>query len=185
MNATAARLCERYGPGRLPGAEARAVGAGYAMATAALSAATLFVLVTGGFALLAGGPGPQGSTSDFLVFYGLWAVPIVVPAAFLAGAIVWRTLPEKTPYYGPVAGLLATALTYVVATGLLAVLVIGVTPVLYGDPLDVTGYGPFAGFIGAIGFIYTFWLTLPLGTVSGDIHDQAREVAGERPYGAR
>ncbi|MEA1930656.1 MAG: hypothetical protein U9O06_03800 [Euryarchaeota archaeon] len=40
-----AAVCKQYGPGRLPYADRREIGAGYAMATTAMVAAVTFVLV--------------------------------------------------------------------------------------------------------------------------------------------
>jgi len=39
-------VCKQYGPGRLPHARRRDVGAGYAMATVAALTTTAFILVT-------------------------------------------------------------------------------------------------------------------------------------------
>ena len=173
---SAERLCKRFGPGQLPGAGRRAVGGGYAIATAALSAAIVFVLARGGYAFLTAGPeGFQGLLAPTVTFayYGLFAVPLVVPAAFLAGVVVWRTLPEGTPYYGPVAGVLATLLTYVVATAIMAVVLFGYLAFAPGAPFEVASAGVLAVVIGVVGFVYTFWVTLPLGAVSGYIHERA------------
>lgn len=110
-----------------------------------------------------------------MLTFGLWAVPVIVPAAFLTGAIVWRSLPEGIPYYGPVAGVLATALTYIVAVGFLAPALIALEASYAGAGLEIIGVGFFAVYIGGFAFVYTFWLTLPLGVVSGHIHERARE----------
>ena len=55
---TVGAFCKRYGPGRLPGANRPAVGAGYAVATAALAAAVAFIVVTGVRTLLVFGSLP-------------------------------------------------------------------------------------------------------------------------------
>lgn len=161
-----APLCKRYGPGRLPGAERRSVGAGYAMLTAALAATALFLFVTGLAAL-------QTDLSGGLAFLGLVAVPFVAPAAFLAGALTWRYLPERTPYYGSAAGLLATVLTYVLAMALTATLMLGSTlvqPATYGSVNEAL---TLALIFGIVGFILTFWVTLPMGAVGGYVHERA------------
>jgi hypothetical protein len=93
-------FCQRYGPGRLPGASRPAVGAGYAVATAALAAGVAFVVLTGVETLLFG----------FLFF---------------------AANPSR-PSAAVVAGLLG----------------------------------------GIAGFFLTFWLTLPIGAVSGWIHER-------------
>jgi hypothetical protein len=172
---TPERLCKRFGPGRLPRAENRTIGAGYAVATAALSAATLFVVVMGGYGVLTTMLGVETfrNAGTALALYGLAAIPIVVPAAFLAGGLVWRKLPEGTPYYGPVAGVLATALTYVFALAIVAVVVFTYMLLYPGWPVDPAGAGILAGLVGLVGFTYTCWLTLPLGAVSGYVHERA------------
>jgi hypothetical protein len=168
-------FCERYGPGRLPRAEDRTVGAGYAVATAALSAAALFVVVMGGYGVLTTilvGETLRFTTAS-LALPGLMAIPIIVPAAFLAGALVWRTLPEGTSYYGPVAGVLATALTYVFALPLVAVGVFGYMLLSPDWLVDPAGAAVFTGLVGIVGFVLTCWLTLPLGALGGHVHARA------------
>jgi hypothetical protein len=161
---TVGAFCNRYGPGRLPGASRPAVGAGYAVATAALAAAMAFVVLTGVETLLFDGPITVTGT---LWYFGLLAIPLVVPAAFVGGAVAWRLLPESMSYRGPLAGMLATVLTYVGATLLLAPLLVASSPT---QPLGSVGLGLL---VGIVGFILTFWLTLPIGAVSGWIHERA------------
>jgi len=174
MNTTAVKrvgaFCKRYGPGRLPGASRPAVGAGYAVATAALAAAVAFVVLTGIQTLLFGGP---IAVTGELTYVGLLAIPLVVPAAFAGGAVAWRLLPESISYRGPLAGLLAMVLTYVVAT-LLIVAPPLVAFLIASDPSRLARASvESALLIGIVGFLYTFWLTLPIGAVSGWIHERA------------
>lgn len=86
--------------------------------------------------------------------------------AVLGGAVAWRLLPESMSYRGPLAGMLATVLTYVGATLLLVPLLVASSP---AQPLSSVGLGLL---VGIVGFILTFWLTLPIGAVSGWIHEQ-------------
>jgi hypothetical protein len=162
-------FCKRYGPGRLPGASRPAVGAGYAVATAALAAAVAFILVTGIRTLLVFG---SLTITGGLWYFGLLAVPLVVPAAFVGGVVAWRLLPESMSYRGPLAGLLATVLTYVVAT-LLTVATLLVIFLIDSGPEPVRGSVVVGLLYGGFGFVYTFWLTLPIGAVSGWIHERA------------
>jgi hypothetical protein len=162
-------FCKRYGPGQLPGASRPAVGAGYAVATAALAAAVAFVVVTGIRTLLIFGSLP---ITGGLWYFGLLAIPLVVPAAFVGGAVGWRLLPESMSYRGPLAGLLATVLTYVVAT-LLTVATLLVIFLSDGGSEPVRGSVVLGLAYGGFGFVYTFWLTLPIGAVSAWIHEQA------------
>jgi hypothetical protein len=162
---TVGTFCKRYGPSRLPGASRPAVGAGYAVATAALAAAVAFVVLTEVETLLFGGP---IAVTGELTYYGLLAIPLVVPAAFVGGTVAWRLVPESMSYRGPLAGLFATLLTHVVAT-LVVVAVLIVT-----NPFEsVLRSGQFGLVVGFFGFLFTFWLTLPIGALSGWIHERA------------
>ena len=166
---TVGSLCKRYGPGRLPGASRPAIGTGYAVATAALAAAVAFIVVTGVRTLLVFGSLP---ITGGLWYFGLLAVPLVVPAAFVGGAVAWRLLPEPMSYRGPLAGLLATVLTYLVATLLTVATLLGIF-LFDGGPEPVRGSVVLGLLYGGFGFVYTFWLTLPIGAVSAWIHEQA------------
>lgn len=168
------RLCKRYGPGRLPRADRPAIGAGYAMATAALAAAVAFVVLSGVQILVAAGPERLGLSADSgLLYFGLRALPFVIPAAFAAGGLAWRLVPRDIPYAGPVSGLVATLLTYVCATTLVAVAIFGdmlLSPMTIFEP----GTAVFvAALFGGFGFVYTFWITLPVGALSGYVHERA------------
>jgi len=163
---TVGSLCKRYGPGRLPGASRPAIGTGYAVATAALAASVAFVVLTGVQTLLFGGPGTF--PGDF-TYIGLLAIPLVVPAAFVGGVVASLLLPESMSYRGPFAGLFATGLTYVVATLLIVARLIVINP--FESVLRSGQWGLIVGFVG---FLYTFWLTLPIGVVSGWIHERAQ-----------
>ena len=175
MSATTAEaagvLCKRYGPGRLPGADNRAVGAGYAFATAALLASVAFVALNGVAMLVAAGPGGLQVYPGGLLYFGLRAPLFVVPAAFAAGALAWRFVPRDLPYYGPVSGVVATVLTYVGAAVLVAVAILGdmlFSPTVF-EPVTAVFVG---ALFGGFGFVYTFWITLPIGALSGYIHER-------------
>jgi hypothetical protein len=159
---TVSTFCKRYGPGRLPGANRPAVGAGYAVATAALAAAVAFVVLTGVETLLFSG---SFTITGRLWYFGLLAIPLVVPVAFLGGAVAWRLLPESISYRGPFAGMLATVLTYAGATLLVVPLLIVTSP---SQPRASVELGLL---VGIVGFLTTFWLTLPIGAISGWIHE--------------
>jgi hypothetical protein len=73
--------CERYGPGRLPRADERGIGAGYACAGAALLAALTFAGVMVLLWLF-------GWNRGLAAFFGRAAgvaIPVVVPGPFVAG----------------------------------------------------------------------------------------------------
>ncbi len=160
------RACTRYGPGRLPGADRPDVGAGYAAASAALLASFLFAT-----AAIVGETVGVLSSNDgavWFAFAGL-AVPIVVPTAFVVGVVVWRLLPSNIPFFGPVSGLLGTLGTYVgclltVTLVLMASATLGLSG---ADPVSAAGFS-----LGAVvlGFMFTWWVTFPVGVVSGAVY---------------
>ncbi len=161
------RACTRYGPGRLPGAKRPAIGAGYAAAGAALAATVLFAV-----GAIAGETVGLLSSNDGLVWFAFagLALPIVIPTAFLVGVAVWRLLPPDVPFFGPVAGLLGTLGTYV--GSLLAVTVILTASAVLGlsgaDPVSAAG---FSFGVVALGFMITWWVTFPVGAVSGTVYN--------------
>ena len=160
------RACTRYGPGRLPGARRPDIGAGYAAASAALAATVLFAV-----GAIIGETVGLLSSNDGLVWFAFagLAVPVVVPTAFLVGVAVWRLLPSNVPFFGVVAGLLGTLGTYVAS--LLAVTVILTASAVLGlsgaDPVSAAG---FSFGVVALGFMITWWVTFPVGAVSGTVY---------------
>ena len=178
--ATLAVVCKRDGPGRLPRADRPSIGAGYAGATAALAVAVMVALWMSVFHVLVG---------PFLFGHVAWAVaalaalPLVIPAAFVSGTVVWRVLPNSVPWFGAVAGLLATLGTYVVSLAVVFLLIVGAQvigglgsgaePVLF-DALLITAV------VGAYAVITTGWLVFPIGCLSGAIYERARGVSVDR-----
>lgn len=158
--------CKRYGPGRLPKAERRDIGAGYALASAAAGSALFFALVTWSYAL---GSSMEGDW-EFFGTAALVALPLVVPTSFVSAVIVWRRLPSDVPYFGAVAGLLATVGTYLLATLVLFALNVAAV-VIYGQYAQALEAVTFMGLVGFMAFASTFWLTLPIGSVSGIVHE--------------
>jgi hypothetical protein len=65
------------------------------------------------------------------------------------------------------AGLLATVLTYVVATLLVVPLLIASSPTQLRASVELNLL------VGIVGFLTRFWLTFPIGAVSGWIHGRA------------
>lgn len=160
--------CKRYGPGRLPEADRPAIGAGYAGAAAALIAALQFSTLvfalerTGRLAALDG---------EALAAIGLVAVPVVVPAAFVSGVVSWRVLPAEFPFFGVVAGLVATLGTYVGAT-----LAFGAVVVLAAaasrTSATIANAAAFSVLVGWAAFAFTAWVTVPVGCLSGAVYDR-------------
>lgn len=171
-----ATVCKQYGPGRLPYADRREIGAGYAMATTAAVAAVMFVL-----AMVIPGL-PEVMPVDLAVSFGVIAFPIVIPSAFVSGVAVWRLATPNLSRYGPVAGLATAGLTYLVGT-----LGVGVLLLIVYLPGFLSGLwtvGEFLTIVGSVGpiygiyaFIFTFWLTLPLGALGGFIYERTRTAS--------
>lgn len=159
--------CKRVGPGRLPGADRPDIGAGYAGASGALVAAVAFSAVVLGLAALGS---PLNVGDPVLAVLAAYALPFVVPAAFVAGVVTWRALPERTPWFGAVAGVVGTLLAYLGAVALLAAF-------LFVAALSQSGTEPaaaavFAAVIGYIAFLLTVWVMVPIGCLGGLIYER-------------
>jgi hypothetical protein len=100
----------------------------------------------------------------------LIALPLVVPTSFLSAVFVWRILPSDIPYFGACAGILTAAGTYLLALLVLFVLNVAVV-VLNGQYAQIPEVVAFIGPVGFVALVSTFWLTLPVGAISGLIHE--------------
>lgn len=165
---------------RLPRGSDRSVGAGYAMALAATAATTLYFVVQalGTLALPASvggtGVGPFVGVAAVAFLSGILTVAgVVAPVAFVAGLVAWRVIPEGMPYSGALGGVLASILVYLcVGVGSLCVAV--VAAVLTGDAVATTVVTAVlvVGFV----FVFTCWLTLPVGLVVGVLYERGRTL---------
>jgi hypothetical protein len=182
---TVVSVCKQYGPGRLPYARRRDVGAGYAMATVAAITTTVFIVATQlvGFFTVTSATmsmtfvGDAGSPSE-----QLFGMITTVPAGFITGAAVWRVQSLRA-WNGVPAGVVAMLLMYPVSQLLWLAFLRPFEPLVIdstapvslseflGSLLAVPYYTVLFG-IGALGT--TPWLTLPLGALGGYIHEQAR-----------
>lgn len=158
--------CKRYGPGRLPHADRPAIGAGYAGASAALVAAATFAVAVVALEVV----GVSDNVYGFAIF-AAFALPFVVPAAFVAGVVSWRAVPTTVPGSGIVAGALGTLLTYVGATVLLACLML-VAAVVSWNNAGAADTAIAAAVIGWLAFLLTIWVTLPVGCLGGVLYDR-------------
>ena len=165
---TLGTTCKQYGLGRLPRAERRDIGAGYALASATTVATLLFAFVA--WSLYALGS-PIGSDWEFLGTMALIALPLVIPASFISAIIVWRTLPSDIQYFGASAGVLSTFGTYLLALLTLFALNV-VAVVLYGQYAQIFEVASFLIVVGFVALASTFWLTFPVGAISGIIHER-------------
>jgi hypothetical protein len=173
-------VCKQHGPGRLPYADRREVGAGYAMSTTAAVATLTFMLGM----QVPGIPEVWPTGLDALAV-GMGGLPIVVPSAFVSGVLVWRVAPSELSWSGPVAGLVATGLAYVVG-----VLVVSAVLLILGiltDPSrlltsltsieSLTGLASFLSVVISVAFMCTFWATLPLGALGGFMYERTRQLS--------
>ena len=160
--------CKRCGPGRLPKAGRRDVGAGYALAAAAAGTSLLFALVAWSAYALGS---PIGFDWEFLGTMALIALPLVVPASFVSAVVVWRTLPSEVPYFGAVAGFLATLGTYLLSLLVLLALY-AVVVVAYGQYEQIFEAVAMVALVGFVALATTFWLTFPVGIASGIVHER-------------
>ncbi|WP_331234768.1 hypothetical protein [Natronorarus salvus] len=154
---------------QLPRADRRDVGAGYAGAGAALCVSVLFALAM----TLADRVGVGDAA---LALVALTALPLVVPAAFLSCLLVWRLVPGEGTYVGLFGGLLATLGTYLVSLAALYVFVLAVAFGSGSDPLGVvlTDAWWFVSLVGVASFLWTCWLTVPVGCLGGAAYERAR-----------
>lgn len=166
---------------RLPRGDVRDIGGGYAMAMAAASAAVLyFVVQTIGILLILVRIGDASS----VLFLGFGAVGlftgaitvagVVAPLAFVAGIVAWRSIPPSVPFIGAVRGLFATILVYV-SPAVVGVCGAAVLAVLTGGGIAEA----VVSIVGVVGFVFVFtcWITLPLGTVAGTLYERSRSSA--------
>lgn len=163
--------CKRYGPGRLPKANRRDVGAGYAHASAATGVTLLYALIAWSLDALGS---PIGFDWEFFGTMALLALPLVIPASFVSAFLIWRTLPADIPHFGAVGGFLATLGTYLVAILVLFTLNV-VAVVIYGQFAQLLEAAAFMGLIGVVALASTFWLTLPIGCVSGIMYERVAD----------
>jgi len=163
---------------QLPRGDDRNIGAGYAMAMAAAGAAVLYFVVQAfGILLLLVSIGDASS----VLFLGFGAVGlltgagtvagVVAPLAFVAGIVAWRSVPPSVPFVGAVRGLVATMLVYVgpavvgiCGAAILAVFIGGGVAAAVVSIVGVVGFA----------FVFTCWITLPLGILAGTLYERSR-----------
>lgn len=164
------RVCKQYGPGRLPQADRPDVGAGYAAASAAVLATVLFGIVLSAHAVSA-------TSGDWITsfLFPAFALPVVVPSAFLVGVVGWRLSPSPSSIVGILIGGFGAVATYLVSLVLLGgVLSAGALSPLSGAALvDAVA---FSGSLVAIAFVLTWWITIPVGCLSGLVYVNVTKV---------
>jgi uncharacterized BrkB/YihY/UPF0761 family membrane protein len=162
------RTCERFGPGRLPGADGRVVGAGYAFAATALLAGVLLVVTWVLLAVL----DVIGRVSLADLRFVVAALPFVTVSAFCAAVAVWRVLPDESPRYGAIGGFAATCLSYLVSTVFLYLVVLVLE---YSTSYSYAwGHVETTLLVAFLGTAFTAWLTLPAGVAAGYVYESVR-----------
>lgn len=165
---------------RLPRGDDHTIDAGYAMAIAAAGAAILyFVVQTIGILLILVSIGDASG-----LFLGFGAIGlltgagtvagVVAPLAFVAGIVAWGSIPPSVPFVGAVSGLVATMLVYVGPA------VVGVSGA--ATLAVLTGGGVAEAVVSVVGvvgvaFVFTCWITLPLGILAGTFYERSRSPA--------
>lgn len=160
-------VCKRYGPGRLPKADRHDIGAGYAAAAAAFVATILYGTIISAGAVL--GMGWDGAVN---LLFATFALPFVVPAAFLVGIIGWRILPSYTSVGGLLAGGFGALATYLVTLVLVGIL-LTVTAVLSLSGAEPVNAALFSIGLVSVAFVLTWWVTIPIGCLAGYVYVNA------------
>lgn len=168
-------VCKRYGPGQFPKADRHDIGAGYAAAAAAFVATILYGTIISTGAVL--GMGWDGAVN---LLFATFALPFVVPAAFLVGVIGWRILLSYTSVSGLLAGGFGALATYLVTFVLVGIL-LTVTAVL-----SLSGAKPVNAALLSVGlvsvaFVLTWWVTIPIGCLAGYVYVNAVGEGNNRP----
>ena len=149
-------------------------------ATGVLAAALWF----GGIGLLLWATGGS-STIGFFFMFGLFFVPLTIPAAFLSGVVLWRYAYPETDrrLYGALFGaLVAFSGLFSGAVGL--ALFSGVANLVDGA-MGVGEAVAFAVFLTPVAFVFAIvaagWLVIPLGAFGGWYHERAKANVERRP----
>jgi hypothetical protein len=165
---------------RLPRGDDRDIGAGYAMAIAAVGAAVLyFVVQTIGILLILASIGDVSG-----LFLGFGAIGlltgagtvagVVAPLAFVAGLVAWRSIPPSVLFVGAVRGLFATILVYV-GPAVVGVCGAAILAVLTGGGV-AEAVVSIVGVVG-VAFAFTCWIAFPLGILAGTLYERSRSPA--------
>ncbi|MUW15592.1 hypothetical protein GJ633_13865 [Halorubrum sp. CBA1125] len=168
---TLRKACKRYGPGRLPRADRPDIGAGYAAASAAVFVTALFAIVLSVDAV-------RTASGDWIVsfLFPALALPIVVPSAFFLGVVGWRLAPSSSSITGIILGGIGAIATYLVSLVLVGgVLTAGAVFSLRGATL-MEAAEVSVGIV-TLAFIFTWWISIPVGCLSGLVYMNVTEKA--------
>lgn len=166
---------------RLPRGTDRAIGGGYAMAMAAAGTTALYYLLSAVAVVAIVVTGDLASATAFLVMApiglamgALQTAVMVASLAFVSGVVAFRVVPADRRFAGPLAGLLATLLTYLIAGFLLAGLFLPMALLGGPTPSAIVEAAGGVAVVVAVAFLATSWAALPLGVVAGHLYEQSR-----------
>lgn len=166
----------RYGPGRLPGADRRDVGGGYAFATVMAAFSAVFLLNQ---AVGVGWGDPWPSVLETPVHYATM-LALLVGCGFVAGVLTWRYLAEQLTYFPRWSGLVASTLTHLFVVLVFDVIVVvGVGYLTWSERFVeiFVAYG-----IILVGLTRELWIAAValylFGSAGGYLYEQLRRTGG-------
>ena len=165
----------------LPYSDNRLIGAGYAMASAAVFSAVLYPLFSA-IMMIAIGLGIGATLFGGLpilymiavplamIFYASAAIPAVAPLGFISGVIAWSLDLPAGKYSGAVNGLIAAISGYLIFT-IGIVLLSTSSSILAGLPVNEAITSSLM--ISSVAFVATCWIILPLSIVTGVMYQKS------------
>lgn len=166
-------LCTRWGPGRLPYADHRGIGAGIAIG----GMGVLVSLLWFGVAWILLATGLANTTLGFVFLMGLLVLPLAAPFTVLAAIIAWQKLypSTKQQVYGALFGL-AAGIVGLFAGSFGPSLVLFLSNVHRGEMAVFEAMGFFLlvpiAFVAAL--FAAGWFVLPLLAFAGWYHERAK-----------
>lgn len=164
------RICYRWGPGRLPLADRRGIGGGFAIAGMGLAVTILWFAVVFG----ANTVGLRTEFTEFLLFWAPRVLPVAGLGTFVAAVVMWRlSPPDEHPLMGALYGIVSGGVGLLVGP-------VGAALYVYytiGAPLTVSGMGyAVVAYQGvAMGTVIAVaWLVLPALAFAGWYHERQR-----------
>ena len=175
-------ICRRFGPGRLPYASRRDVGAGIAMAATGVLAIAIWFVATGLLLVTDAVPALTGGGDlEFAAAFGLLFAPFGVVTSFVVGTLCWRAVDTDAP--DPTLGALlgaCTAATGMIGGSLGISLVFTVATLVFGS-MALGQLLVFAVVVSVSSLLFSVvfagWLIVPLGAFGGWYHERARATA--------
>lgn len=127
---------------------------------------------------------PYFATLEFnwVVYSATRGLVVAIPTAFLVGAIGWRIAPTRTAFGGALKGAIGAVATYVVAfvptAAVLFVLAISSSESVWAG-IALANALELSGLFVAVGFVFTWWLAIPVGCLLGVVYTARRPTANK------